>query len=57
MLLGDPAGAWPVGDVRARQIMTWAGPWGPGVRPGQAMGVRARPGDMRPLAIKRETIR
>lgn len=57
MLLGDAVGAGPVGDVRVATIVTWAGPWGPGVRPGQAMRVRARPGDAQPRATTERTIR
>lgn len=57
MLLGDAVGGWPVGAVRAAKILRWAGPWGPGVRPGRTMQVRARPGDMQPPATTERTIR
>ncbi len=57
MLQGDAIAARPVGDVRPGAAWRWAGPWGPGVRPGQGARVRDGGAETRAAGMKGSRIR
>lgn len=53
---GDSIGAAALGEVRAG-MTGWEGPWGPGVRPGEAMRPRGEARTARPVGNKGDRVR